>query len=103
MTRPNAKNCVVLGGLDGAQFVEGLTRLRSELEGLAAFVADMREENDVAPASILSVGYEVDRDAVLIEHLDQRLTAAVSGLIDLLAATRVARATLERAQGTAPV
>jgi len=91
------KNCVVLGGFDGAQFVTGLTNIRAELERLEAFVSDLRDENDVAPKPICSIGYEVDRDIILVGHLDERLTDAISGLIDLLALTRIARGALERA------
>jgi hypothetical protein len=93
------KHCVVLGGLNGAQFVRELTSLRLELARIEAFVADLNDEVDVAPAPILSIGWEVDRDAILIGHLDGRLTNAMSGVIDLLAMTRKASAALERMGG----
>jgi hypothetical protein len=96
------KHCVVLGGLDGAQFVRGLTALRSDLGRLEAFVADLNDEVDVAPVPIHSVGYEVDKDAILIDHLDAMLTDAMSRVIDLLAMTRMARAALREVGGPVP-
>jgi hypothetical protein len=72
------KHCVVLGGREGVKFVRALSTLRSDLGRLEAFVADLNDEVDVAPAPIHSVGYEVDRDAVLIDHPDGRLTDAMS-------------------------
>lgn len=91
------KHCVVLGGLDGVQFVNGLTMLRSELGRLEALVADLGDQANVGPAPIVSIGSEVDRDAIVVDHLDQSLTATLSRLIDLLALTRSARAVLDRA------
>jgi hypothetical protein len=91
------KHCIVLGDLDGARFVENLGVLKSDLGRLETFVADLSEAVDVAPRPIVSLGHEVDRDAVLVDHLDENLTNAISRLIDLLAMTRTARAALERA------
>lgn len=91
------KNCDVLGGLEGERFVEALTALGSDLGQLRTFVANLSDAVEVGPKPIVSIGYEVDRDAVLISHLDKRLTDAMSQLVDLLAMTRVARATLAQA------
>lgn len=91
------KHCVVLGGLDGAKFVKVLKNLRSGLGRLEAFAGDLNDELEVAPPPIHSVGVEVDRDAVVIAYLDQRLAEAVSRVIDLMAMTRMAKVALERA------
>ena len=96
------KHCVVLGGLDGAQFVRELTTLRLELGRMEAFVADLNDEVDVAPAPILSIGWEVDKDAILIDHLDGTLNDAMSRVIDLLSMTRMARAAIRKAGGPVP-
>src|SRR5712671_6183044 len=97
------KHCVVLGGLEGVKFVRALSTLRSDLGRLEAFVADLNDEVDVAPAPIHSVGYEVDRDAVLIDHPDGRLTDAMSRVIDRLAMTRMARVALEQVLVPTPI
>lgn len=91
------KNCVVLGDLDGARFVKALSALLSDLSRLETFVANLSDAIDVASKPMASIGYEVDRDAVLVDHLDETLSGAISQLIDLLATTRMARAKLERA------
>jgi hypothetical protein len=91
------KHCIALGGLDGVKFTGVLKKLRSELGRLEAFVGDLNAELDVAPAPIHSIGCEVDRDVVVIDHLDGKLTDAMSQIIDLLAMTRMARTTAERA------
>ncbi len=91
------RHCIALGGLDGVKFTEVLTNLRSELERLETLVSGLAEESEVAPPPIHSVGHEVDRDAAVIDHLGGKLADAMSGLIDLLAMTRMARVTLESA------
>jgi hypothetical protein len=91
------KHCIALGGLDGARFAENLGVLKSDLGRLETFVADLSEAVDVAPRPIVFLGYEVDRDALLVDHLDESVANAISKLIDMLAMTRTARAALQRA------
>ena len=87
----------MLGGLDGAPFVRVLTTLRSELGRLEALVAELGNETSVASTPIHSMGCEVDRDAIVVDHLDKSLIATLCRLVDLLAPTRSARAVLDRA------
>jgi hypothetical protein len=96
------KHCIVLGGLDGASFVQNLRALKSNLAQLETFVADLSDALDVAPGPIVSLGYEVDKDAVLIDHLEKRLREAISQIIDLLAMTRSARVVLDGGRVPAP-
>jgi hypothetical protein len=91
------KHCVALGGLDGLSFVENLSTLELDIGRLKNFVVQLNDAMDFAPKPIVSLGHEVDRDAVVIDHLDGRLTTVISGLIDLLATVRSAKAPLERA------
>jgi len=91
------RNCVVLGGLDGRRVVKALSALRSDLGRLETFVADLSDAVDVAPRPMVSIGHEVDRDAVVIDHLDERLREAISLLIDLRVMTRTARAAIQSA------
>jgi hypothetical protein len=92
------KNCVVLGGLDGGRFVTTLSALRSNLSRLETFVGDQSEAFDVAPRPIVSLGYEVDRDAIVINHLDESLCDVISGLLDLRVAIGMARSALQKAE-----
>jgi hypothetical protein len=91
------KHCVAFGGLDGAKFAKVLADLRLRLGRLEAFAGNLNDELEVAPPPIHSVGVEVDRDAVVIAHIDQRLAEAASRVIDLMAMTRMAKVALERA------
>jgi hypothetical protein len=91
------KHCIVLGGLDGVRFVSALTILQSDLSRLETFVADLSDAVNVAPRPMVAIGHEVDRDAVLIDHLDETLHEAITRLIDLRVMTRTARAALHRA------
>jgi hypothetical protein len=93
------KNCVVLGALEGGRFAKALSALGLELGRLEAFVADLSDSVDVAPEPVHSIGYEVDRDAVLVDYLDRSLANAISQLIGLRVMTRTAGAALERAGG----
>jgi hypothetical protein len=85
-------------GLDGGRFVRTLSALRSDLSRLETFVANLGDAVDVGPGPMASVGYEVDRDAIVIDHLDERLGDAISRLIDLRVVTRTARAALQKAE-----
>ena len=96
------KHCIVLGGLDGGRFVRTLSALRSDLSRLETFVADLNDAVDVGPRPMACIGYEVDRDAIIIDHLDETLGDAISRLIDLTVVTRTARAALQRAEDTRP-
>jgi hypothetical protein len=96
------KRCIALGGLDGEAFVRILSVLRLSLSQLETFVVDLNDAGDVSPAPLASIGYEVDRDAIVIDHLDGTLRDAISRLIDLTVVTRTARAALERANNTRP-
>lgn len=91
------KHCIVFGGLDGAGFVSALTILHSDLSRLGTFVADLSDAANVAPSPMVSIGYEVDRDAVVIHHLDESLHEAITRLIDLRVMTRTARVALQKA------
>ncbi|WP_128935508.1 hypothetical protein [Bradyrhizobium zhanjiangense] len=84
------------GGLDGPKFVESISGLLSDLGRLSAFVEGWNDAIYVAPPPLASVGHEVDRDAVLLDHLDASLTGSMSRVVDLLAMIRVARAALEQ-------
>lgn len=90
------KSCVVLGGLDGHTFVETLTALQADLGKLKGFVVELSDAVDVGPAPMASIGYEVDRDALVIDHLDTSLGDAISRLINLKVMTRTAQAALAR-------
>lgn len=92
------KNCIALGGLDGRSFVKALSALRSNLSRLEAFFADLSDAVDVGAGPMASVGHEVDRDAIVIDHLDESVGDAVTRLIDLRVVTRTARAALQQAQ-----
>jgi hypothetical protein len=94
------KHCIVLGGLEGGRFVKTLAALRSDLSQLETFVADLNDAVDVGPRPMACIGYEVDRDAIIIDHLDERLGDTISRLIDLTVVTRTARAALQRAENT---
>jgi hypothetical protein len=101
MTKVDVENeevsCVALGGLEGEKFDEALTALRSDLKNLKTFVADSCDAVDVGPGPMVSLGHEVQRDVLIINHLDKKLTEAVSQLIDMLTMTRMARAALREA------
>jgi len=88
------KHCIVLGDLNGVAFVKTLITLQSDLGRLRTFVADLSDAVDVGPRPMASIGYEVDRDAIVIDHLDQSLGDAISRLIDLRVVARAAKAAL---------
>jgi hypothetical protein len=94
------KYSIARGGLDGPRFVESLSALRSDLGRLSAFVEGWNDAVNVAPPPLASVGHEVDRDAVLLDHLDASLTGSMSRVLDLLAMVRIARAALEQAEAS---
>ena len=98
MTKSNTENkevsCIALGGLEGAKFDEALTTLRSDLNILKTFVIDSCNAVNVAPTPMVSLGHEVQRDALIVDHLDRKLTDAVSQLIDLLTMSRIAKANI---------
>ena len=87
-------SCVALGGLDGEKFDEALSALRSDLDNLKKFVAASCVAVDVGPGPMVSLGHEVQRDVLIVDHLDRKLTDAVSQLIDLLTMTRMAKANI---------
>lgn len=88
------KYSVARGGLQGLRFVEELSALRSDLGRLSAFVEGWNGAINIAPQPLASIGHEVDRDAVLLDHLDASLTGSMSQLINLLAMARIARTAL---------
>src|SRR4051812_17108735 len=94
---PVEKHCIALGGLDGPTFVKKLSTLELDIGQLKTFVAQANDAMDVAPGPIVSLGHEVDRDAIVMDHLDEKLLDAISGLIDLLASIRSAKAALAQA------
>jgi len=96
------KHCIALGGLDGEAFVRTLSALRLSLSRLETFVVDLSDASDVSPGPLASIGYEVDRDAIVIDHLDGTLCDAISRLIDLTVVTRTARVALQRADDEPP-
>jgi len=90
------KHCIALGGLDGEGFVRNLSALRLDLSRLETFVVGLNDAVEVGPGPMACIGYEVDRDAIIIDHLDESLGDAISRLIDLTVVTRAARAALQR-------
>jgi hypothetical protein len=91
------KNCVALGGLEGAEFHDVLGEIRADLKKLKRFVDDSCAAVDVAPGPMVSLGHEVQEDILKVEHVERSLLDAVSQLITLVAMTRTAAAKLELA------
>lgn len=83
-------SCIALGGLDGAKFAGGLKSFRGEMQDLEQFVAKSCEATKVAHGPMVSLGHEVQHDALFLKHIETKLLDGVSQLITLLALTRVA-------------
>ena len=91
------ESCIALGGLQGEKFDVVLNSLQEELNDLRRFVAESCEAYDVAPVPMVSLGHEVQQDAILLKHVESRLLDGISQLITLLALTRSASETVASA------
>lgn len=88
------KSCIALGGLDGARFDVVLGSLLEEMSSLKRFVAESCVANDVASGPMVSLGHEVQLDAICLKHVENKLVDGLSQLITLLALTRGAAETV---------
>src|SRR5258708_5740734 len=72
-------------------FAEGLAKLRRNLDRLERFVVCMKNANDFGLNPIVSP-FQVEKDLILLKHLDTGLARATSQLIGLRATARTAQA-----------
>jgi hypothetical protein len=91
------KNRIALGGLEGGRFDEAVIKLRRDLRQLREFVADSCEAINVADGKMVSLGHEVERDVLVVTHIEAKLMEAFSQLVSLLTLARAAAASLEAA------